>query len=160
MLYSLLSPENRCANVVVWDGQSDWQPPDGYIVVEGGLNVGDYYDFDAETSSWLQRQPPLPTPEQLAQSCDYYGFWDALLISSVYQTIRTQATQSLEVNTCCTEFIAAISDAKAGRVNKDALQACIWLLMAALTLTAEETEELERVLAAGGLNAVYRLTPA
>lgn len=91
--------------------------------------------------------------------CNYQAFWDALLISPVYQTIRSQSIQSLEVNTCCTEFIAAMTDAKAGRPNKDAIQACIWLLLAALTLTEEEVAGLQELMTVGGMDTVYVLLP-
>lgn len=110
---------------------------------------------------WKQTWKKRPaTNDELLGRCNYYAFWNALLISSVYQTIRAQAIQSLEVNTCCTEFIAAIADAKAGQANKNALQTCIWLLMAALTLTTQERNELQNVLAAGNLDKVYSLIPA
>lgn len=89
--------------------------------------------------------------------CNYQAFWDALLISPVYQTIRSQSIQSLEVNTCCTEFIAAMTDAKLGRPNKDAIQACIWLLLGALTLSADDLAELQELMAVGGMDAVYTL---
>lgn len=100
------------------------------------------------------------SPDQLVYRCDYQAFWDALLISPIYQVIRAQAISDLNVNTCCTEFIAAMTDAKAGHPNRDALQMCIWLLMAALTLTPEEQAELQEVLAVGSMSRIYSLAPA
>ena len=96
--------------------------------------------------------------DQLPFRCDYQAFWDALIAAPVYQIIRQQATTDLAVNTCCTEFIAAMTDAKLGRVNKDALQMCITLLMQALQLTTEQVTELNSILAIGNLNRVYTLT--
>jgi hypothetical protein len=49
--------------------------------------------------------------------------------SSVYQAIRTAATTSLPLTLACTEYIAAIGDAKAGRPNVPALQACIFNIL-------------------------------
>ena len=98
-------------------------------------------------------------PNQLYRYCDYQAFWDALLISPIYQVIRAQAISDLNANTCCTEFIAAMGDAKAGRPNRNALQACIWLLMAALTLSPEQVQALQELLAIGHLDRLYSLTP-
>lgn len=159
MIYSILDQNNVCVNITKWDGQTSWQPPENCIAVPQSLFIGNQYYYDNEQSIWIE----LPTVktitgEQLLAQCDYYAFWDALLISNVYQTIRSQAIQSLNVNTCCTEFIAAISDAKTGRPNKNALQSCITLLMNALTLNTEEITELQDILKAGNLDKVYTLT--
>jgi hypothetical protein len=159
MIYSILDSSNVCINITKWDGQSEWQPPANCIAVPQALAVGKTYQYDNQLNKWIEVViEHTPTEEELLAQCNYYAFWDALLISNVYQTIRAQAIQSLNVNTCCTEFIAAISDAKAGRANKNAIQACITLLMIALTLTTEETSELESVMAAGSLDKVYKLT--
>lgn len=97
------------------------------------------------------------TQDELFRRCDYTTFWDGLLISSVYQTIRTQACQDLTVNTCCTEFIAAMTDAKLGRANKDAIQMCINLLVQSLTLNESEVLELQSLMSAAKLDLVYTL---
>lgn len=159
MIYSILDSNHICINLTKWDGQSNWQPPENCIAVPQALFIGSQYYYDQQEGKWIEIIIEKPiTEEELLEQCDYYAFWNALLISNVYQTIRAQAIQSLNVNTCCTEFIAAISDAKAGHANKDALQACMTLLMNALTLTTEETTELEQVLKAGNLDKVYKLT--
>lgn len=95
--------------------------------------------------------------DQLPFHCDYAAFWDALIAAPVYQVIRQQATTDLNVNTCCTEFIAAMTDAKNGRPNKDAIQMCITLLMQSLTLTSDQTAELQSLLSVGDLDRVYSL---
>lgn len=96
---------------------------------------------------------------QQINRCDYQAFWNALIASPVYQVIRQQAITDLSVNVGCTEFIGAMADAKAGRPNRDALQACIWLLMAALDLTPAEQAELQGLLGNGQLDRLYTLTP-
>ena len=53
-----------------------------------------------------------------------------------------------------------MADAKNAQVNTAALQATINLLMAAVTLTAEERAELEAVMAAYSLDALYTLPAA
>lgn len=159
VIYSVLNSNNICLNLTKWDGQSNWQPPAGCIAVQQTLKIGSQYYYDSQLNEWREIEVIYtPTEEELLAQCDYYAFWNALLVSNVYQTIRSQAIQSLNVNTCCTEFIAAIADAKAGKTNKNAVQACITLLMNALTLTTNETAELEQLLQAGRLDKVYTLT--
>jgi hypothetical protein len=84
---------------------------------------------------------------------DYRGFYNGLLVSAVYQTIRAQAVTTPAVTVACTEFIAAIADAKSGRPLVAAIQSCINLLIAAVTLTTEETAELQ------GLMDAFSLSP-
>jgi hypothetical protein len=100
-----------------------------------------------------QPLPPAP-PEPVA---DYMAFWDALLVSSVYQSIRSQALKNPAVLVACTEFIAAIGDAKMGRPNVMAIQACIYYLLSAGTFTEAELQELGTLLAAGNLQDTYVL---
>lgn len=107
---------------------------------------------------WVQQWSSRPATDlELLARCDYIAFWNALLTSEVYQSIRAQACVDLGVNVCCTEFVAAIGDAKAGRANKNAIQACITLLLQEVQLTADELSELSDVLSAGNLQYVYTL---
>ena len=103
---------------------------------------------------------PEKAEEAGEATCDYRGFYNALLLSAVYQTIRNQAISTPAVTVACTEFVAAMADAKNAQVNTAALQATINLLMAAVTLTAEERAELEAVMAAYSLDALYTLPAA
>lgn len=91
---------------------------------------------------------------------DYRTFYGALQISTVYATIRTQAAASLPMNVYCTEFIAAIGEAKAGLPQPAAIQQTIDALIGGATLTAEERAELEGLMAAYGLSAIYTLPAA
>lgn len=109
--------------------------------------------------TWTQQWIVYDIPEDdLAQRCDYQAFWDALIAHPVYQVIRAQAGVDLNINVCCTEFITAMGDAKAGRPNRNALQACIWLLMAAVPLSPEQVQALQELLAVGHLDRLYSLT--
>lgn len=156
------------------------QPTDDDLAPHGYANV---LATPAPTETREQRAQELPpeqgddgawrqawelrdaTPEELAswdavyaQSAgNYYAFWDALLVSSVYQSIRAQALSTPAVLMACTEFVAAVGDAKAGRPNPATIQACINYLLAAATLTEAELAELGELLAAGNLQTIYSL---
>lgn len=109
----------------------------------------DWLDEGNEPAPYI---PPSPGP-------DYMAFWDALLVSSVYQSIRSQALTNPAVLVACTEFIAAISDAKAGRANVPAIQACINYLLGSGTFTEAELDEVATLLEAGNLQGVYTISP-
>lgn len=92
---------------------------------------------------------------------DYLGFWNATLVSNVYQSLYGYSTVDLPTNTALTAFIAAFQDAKEGRANPGAIQACIYLIMqaAAAGLTPEHLAELQGLMDASNLSGVYTLTP-
>lgn len=102
---------------------------------------------------------PEPPQGYTEPPSGYLAFWDALLVSNVYQTIRAQALTSPAVLVACTEFIAAFSDAKVGRPNVPAIQACINNLMQAGTFTPEELGELQGLLVYANLQDLFTLTP-
>lgn len=159
MTYSLLDSTGLCINHVAWDGKSDWQPPEGCTLVQGSLKIDHVYRFDSTLNQWVDQTGDQPlTEEQLLAACDYQAFWDALLISKVYQAIRAKACTDLSVNVCCTEFVAALSDAKAGRANKNAIQTCIHLILQADEFTAEQLAELQQLLVTGNMQNVYHLS--
>jgi hypothetical protein len=94
--------------------------------------------------------PPEPTPS-------YTAFWDALLASTVYGSIRTQSMASLPMNTLATEFIALLGDAKAGSPNEAAIQASMSAVFSTGTFTAGDAAEFTAALAAGLLHDTYSL---
>ena len=98
---------------------------------------------------------PWPTPPPPPS---YAAFWDALLASTVYASIRTQSMASLPMNTLATEFIALLGDAKAGRPNEVAIQASMSAVFATGTFTEDDAEEFTAALAAGLLDDIYTLT--
>jgi hypothetical protein len=99
---------------------------------------------------------PAPAPPPLPPS--YTAFWDALLASTVYGSIRTQSMASLPMNTLATEFIALLGDAKAGRPNEAAIQASMSAVFATGTFTEDDAEEFTAALAAGHLDGIYALS--
>jgi hypothetical protein len=112
-----------------------------------------------EYLDWLEAgNTPEPAPAPPPPGPDYLAFWDALLVSNVYQTIRAQALTTPAVLVACTEFIAAFSDAKVGRPNVPAIQACINNLMQAGTFTPEELGELQDLLVYANLQDLFTLT--
>jgi len=108
---------------------------------------------------WLEEgNTPLPAPEPPPPGPDYLAFWDALMVSSVYASIRKQSFVSLPMNTLATEFIALIGDAKAGRANEAAIQQSMDAILATGTFTEEQLVELGAALAAGNLDGIYSLS--
>ena len=99
----------------------------------------------------LQSRPVPPPPPS------YTAFWDALLASTVYSSIRTQSMASLPMNTLATEFIALIGDAKAGRPNEAAIQASMSAVFATGTFTKADAEGFTAALAVGLLDDIYTL---
>jgi len=141
---------------------SDWtQVPDA---VNAGISIGAWASYrqqlrDVTAQSgfpWDVNWPEPPEPIA-GVICDYRAFYDALLISPAYATIRSKAVESSSVLTACVEFIAAIGDAKNGRPNVAAIQACVDLLCAAAQFTAEEMQTLTDVMQVGKLDQVYTL---
>ena len=98
---------------------------------------------------------PAPAPPPLPPS--YTAFWDALLASTVYGSIRAQSMASLPMNTLATEFIALLGDAKAGRPNEAAIQASMSAVFATGTFTTADAAEFTAALAAGHLDGIYAL---
>ena len=96
-------------------------------------------------------EPPPPPPS-------YTAFWDALLDSTVYGSIRTQSMASLPMNTLATEFIALLGDAKAGHPNEAAIQASMSAVFATGTFTEVDAAEFTAALAVGLLDDIYSLS--
>jgi hypothetical protein len=86
---------------------------------------------------------------------DYLAFWDALMGSTIYSSIREQSFVSLPMNTLATEFIALIGDAKAGRANTDAILNSINAILATGTFTQDHIDELLAAFRAGNLDSTY-----
>ena len=112
-----------------------------------------------EYQDWLaEGNTPLPAPAPPAPGPDYLAFWDALMVSTVYASIREQSFVSLPMNTLATEFIALIGDAKAGRANEAAIQQSMGAILSIGTFTEAQLAELGAALAAGNLDGIYTLS--
>ena len=88
---------------------------------------------------------------------NYQKFWDELIQTSAYLTIKSSASQSLIVNTVATEFIALISDAKNSHANVEKIQGVLLDIMN-IPFTSEELEEIESAFNESGMSAVYTLS--
>ena len=87
----------------------------------------------------------------------YQQFWDKLLNTGAYTTIKTASTQSLQANTLATEFIALMSDAKRGQANIIKIQEVLTDIISGIAFNAEELGEIQEAFTQSGMFAVYTL---
>ena len=87
----------------------------------------------------------------------YQKFWDLLLDTGAYTTIKTASTQSLQANTLATEFIALMSDAKRDQANIIKIQEVLTEIVSGITFNAEELGEIQEAFTQSGMFAVYTL---
>jgi hypothetical protein len=115
--------------------------------------------WNRETRSFdvIERSFPLDPTPSLVRPVDYKRFWDSLLDSSVYQTIKSEAKLSLEANVLATEFIALLSDAKQGNANITKIQESLTEIVTSISFTAEELAKLQQIFMESGMFAVYSL---
>ena len=134
-------------------GNSILRATDGAFIPPDPANT-DYAAYLA----WLDEgNTPEPAPAPAAPGPDYIAFWNALMASAVYGSIRQQSFTSLPMNTLGTEFIALIGDAKAGRPSEPAIQASIDAILSTGTFTEDDLTELQAALEAGNLDGIYTL---
>ena len=113
--------------------------------------------------SWLiVDASPEEVQRRLEAKADYSGFYDALVKSNVYASIRAQALSSIELALACTEFIATITTAKLSRISfgedgKLQMQNCIENILASASLSPSETTQLVTLMADYGLSGIYTL---
>jgi hypothetical protein len=99
----------------------------------------------------IQSRPqPAPAP-------NYLAFWDALVTSTIYSSIREQSPTSLPINTLVTEFIALMGDAKAGRPNEAFIQQSIGAITTAGIFTEIHLNELQAALEIGNLDNIFAI---
>ena len=87
----------------------------------------------------------------------YQQFWDKLLNTGAYTTIKTASTQSLQANTLATEFIALMSDAKGGKANIEKIQQILTEIVSGIPFTTEELGEIQEAFTQSGMFAIYTL---
>lgn len=88
---------------------------------------------------------------------NYAGFYNDLIAAPVYQIIRAKASLLPPLLYACLEFTKAITDAKAGEANPQALQMSIWLLIYWLKPDIKTKEDIETILNNNNLNEIYSL---
>ena len=127
---------------------------------KGPIEYPDFHIYDriwnTQTREW-----DLIELEQYEKEkrVNYQKFWNQLITTGAYTTIKTLAKQSLEVNTIATEFIALLSDAKNGNANVAKIQEVLFEIIENIPFTAEELQEIQSAFTAGGLYSVYTLEP-
>jgi len=97
--------------------------------------------------------------EQLAQRdylrllsrANWTGFSEALMGSSAYQKARAAAATSLQTNVDCTELIAFLADARAGKPHIDGINACFASIDSEITLTEEDKTQMYQLVQNYGL---------
>jgi hypothetical protein len=155
MNYAIISSTGLVVNTIEWDGATFWQPPAGHTAIattEAGIG------WAYANGTFIAPEPePRPEPEPPPPTPSYTAFWDALLASTVYGSIRTQSMASLPMNTLATEFIALIGDAKAGRPNEVAIQASMDAILTTGTFTETDVDELAAILTQANLDAIYTI---
>jgi len=139
---------NEELNVLGWKGPIDMPPLPGtsYFTHDYQWNKSTR-EYDVTEISGYEKQ----------RRVQYQQFWDKLLNTNAYTTIKTAATQSLQANTIATEFIALMSDAKAGRANVEKIQEVLTEIVSGIAFTTEELAEIQTAFTQSGMYAIYTL---
>jgi hypothetical protein len=112
------------------------------------------YEWNSETLSFDATE--LDEYEK-RRRVNYQGFWDSLIKTSAHTTIKATASQSLEVNTIATEFIALLSDAKNSHANVEKIQEVLLEIIENIPFSEAELGEIQEVFTNSGMFAVYTL---
>ena len=86
------------------------------------------------------------------------GFYSDLLASATYQAV-IEMPATAELARALAVFVSAIQDAMNYRVNPQAMQGAIWLLLGQVALTDEHVAELTELMATHHLDLTYTLAP-
>ena len=125
------------------------------------------YDFlthervwNRETRSFdvIERSFPLEPTPSVVRPVDYKLFWDNLLSSTIYVSLKESAASNLSLNTICTEFLILLADAKFGEPNETAIQNSINQIFTTSVFTEEELIEVQSLFKVTGLDQVYTLS--
>lgn len=95
----------------------------------------------------------LAEQKRLLSRANWDGFTEALMTGSAYTKARTAAATSLQANVDCTELIAFLADARAGRPHIEKINACFASIDAEVDLTEEDKAELYGAVQDNGLGA-------
>ena len=90
-------------------------------------------------------------------SAPYKTFWNELMTSGAYATLKAAASANLTINTLCTEFIALIADAKFGEPNVPAIQTSLTQIISSVEFSIEDLAEIQSLFTITGLNQIYTL---
>jgi hypothetical protein len=120
------------------------------------------YNFYTQDKTWNKQTREYDVTEldqfNKEKRVNYQLFWDNLIDTSAYTIIKASASQSLEVNTVATEFIALLSDAKNNHANVAKIQEVLLEIMENIPFGEEELEEIETAFTESGMYSVYTLS--
>jgi hypothetical protein len=121
--------------------------------------------FNARTqvAKWTGEQWQIIdlSPEEIQQAeyvrllsrADWQGFTEGLMTSSAYGKARAAAATSLKTNVDCTELIAFLADARAGKPHIAGINACFASIDSEITLTEEDKGQMYQLVQNHGLGA-------
>jgi len=124
-----------------------------------GFTVRQRLTVDLEALEWRHGWELIELPAPAPPQPDYVGFYSALLSSATYSAVL-QMPATAELARALAVFVSAIQDAMNYRVNQQAMQGAIWLLLGQVALTDEHVAELTELMATHHLDLTYTLTPA
>jgi hypothetical protein len=127
--------------------------------VPEGWEARQRWSVDLAAGEWRHGWELIELPQPAPPRPDYVGFYSALLDSAAYSAVL-QAPATAELARALAVFVSAIQDAMAGRVNAQAMQGAIWLLLGQVALTDEHVAELTELMATYHLDLIYTLAPA
>ena len=123
-----------------------------------GFTVRQRLTVDLEAMEWRHGWELIELPAPAPPQPDYVGFYSALLSSATYGAVL-QMPATAELARALAVFVSAIQDAMNYRVNPQAMQGAIWLLLGQVALTDEHVAELTELMATHHLDLTYTLTP-
>jgi hypothetical protein len=91
---------------------------------------------------------------RLLSRANWHAFSAGLMSSNAYAKARVEASSSLSVNVDCTELVAFMSDAKAGRPYVEGINNCLASIEVSITLTKEDKKQLHDLILATGLGGI------
>jgi hypothetical protein len=132
----------------------DWKGPIQMPPFAGTSYFTHSYEWNTETREYDATE--LDEYEK-RRRVNYQQFWDLLLDTGAYTTIKSVSSQSLEANTLATEFVALMSDAKGGKANIEKIQQILTEMISGIPFTPEELGEIQEAFTESGMFAVYTL---
>ena len=131
-----------------------WKGPIAMPPLEGTSYLTHSYQWNKETREYDATELDEYEKRRRVQ---YQQFWDLLLNTGAYTTIKTASTQSLQANTLATEFIALMSDAKRGQANIEKIQQILTEIVSGISFTPGELGEIQTAFTQSGMFAIYTL---
>ena len=114
-----------------------------------------------QAAKWLGKEWVIIdlTEEQIQQAeylrllgrADWTSFTEGLMATSAYAKARAAAATSLQANVDCTELIAFLADARAGRPHIAGINACFASIDSEIVLTEEDKAQMYQLVQNYGL---------